>query len=318
MHKPLVTVLMPARNTGLYIREAIESVLAQSFTDFELLIINDGSTDNTAAIIAGFSDPRIRLLQQPPQGIATALNWGLATAKGELIARFDADDICFPGRLAAQVEFLQSNPEYVITGSDAVYITEEGEHLFNFHCIGHSHEEIIRQIKVYCPFIHSAVMYRKDAVILAGGYSPYAHQFEDYLLWTRLQTAGKYYNIQEPLLKVRFNSQSVTIDEKWRSRRFRQLKREIIRSGDIAEKQGEVLKAELQRQDHPKLKAGAYEALCGKKFLLDSHQPVKARQHLRKAINLFPFRADNYALYMLSFFPSGIIRWLHHQSPNKI
>ena len=318
MNRPLVTVLMPARNTARYIGEAIASVLKQSFTDFELLIINDGSTDNTVEIIAGFNDPRIRVFYQPPAGIAAALNKGLQLAKGELVARFDSDDICFPQRLEKQAAFLKSNPGYVLTGSDAEYITETGEHLFNFKCTGHTHEEIMQQLEVYCPFIHSSVMYRRMPVVSAGGYSPHAHQFEDYLLWVRLQHAGKYHNIPEPLLQVRFNTQSVTIDEKWRSRKFRRTKKEIIRHGFITEPEGKILKAELMKQDHPRIKAGAYEALCGKKFLLDNYKPAMARHHLGRAIRLFPLRADNYALYMLSFCPSRLLRWLHKQSPNKI
>src|ERR1700754_2088364 len=93
---PKITVLMPAYNAGKYIGEAIESVLEQTFTDFELLIVNDGSTDNTAAIIQSFTDPRIVLIQQPNLGVAAALNNGLKHARAEYIARFDADDICYP------------------------------------------------------------------------------------------------------------------------------------------------------------------------------------------------------------------------------
>src|ERR1700761_7286076 len=98
-NKPQITVLMPAYNAGKYIAEAIASVLGQTFGDFELLIVNDGSTDDTLDIINSFDDKRIRVISQPNQGVAAALNTGLKHAKAEYIARFDADDICLPQRL---------------------------------------------------------------------------------------------------------------------------------------------------------------------------------------------------------------------------
>jgi glycosyltransferase involved in cell wall biosynthesis len=314
MAKVKVTVLMPAFNASEYIAEAIDSVLTQTFTGFELLIIDDGSTDNTVSIIQQFSDSRIRLLLQPRLGIGIALNLGLLNANGYYIARFDADDICFPERLQKQVSFLDSNPGYVLTGCDAEYIAESGEHLFNFHCIGHTHDEIKKQLHVYCPFIHSSVMCRKEAVLEAGSYPIDAHNFEDYLLWIKLTKYGSYHNLPEQLIKVRFNPNSATIDEKWRGRRFRQLKKNIIHRGAVTKEEGDELLAIIKNQDVQKIKEGAYYALCGKKFLVDNHQPAKARTHIAKAIYHYPFRLDNYALYMLSFFPQPFIHWLHRKT----
>jgi glycosyltransferase involved in cell wall biosynthesis len=318
MSIPMVTVLMPAFNAEKYIREAIESVLVQTFSDFELLIVNDGSTDNTGKIIRDFNDTRISCIEQPNAGIAHALNIGLARARGKYIARFDADDICFPQRLEKQVRFLEEHPDYVLTGSDAEYLLENGEHLFNFSCIAHSHAEIMQKLYFYCPFIHSAVMYRKEAVAKAGGYPVHAHNFEDYLLWTQIVNYGKLYNLPERLIQVRFNPGSVTIDEKWRGPHFRELRRSIIRSGSVTEKEGAALLAIIKKQDIRKFKEGAYHALCAKKFLTDNYQPARSRGHVSKAIRLNPFRWDNYALYLVSFFPAGFIRWLHHKSPNKL
>lgn len=316
MRKPKVTVLMPAFNAAEYIAEAIASVLRQSFTDFELLIINDGSTDNTLSVIQQFTDPRIRLLEQEKKGIGIALNNGLSAANGGYIARFDADDICFPQRLEQQVEFLDTHPAYVLAGCDTEYIDEAGEHLFNFTCAGHTHDEIMRQLYLECPFIHSGVMYRKDEVLKAGGYPVHAHNFEDHLLWIQLADRGQYYNIPERLIKVRFNPRSATIDERWRGRRFAQLKKNIIRQGFATPKEGDELLGIIKGQDVKKIKEGSYYALCGKKFLLNNHQPPKARQYLAKAIHYYPLRFDNYALYMLSFFPQSIIHWLHKKLDN--
>src|SRR5690242_1980969 len=278
-----VTVLMPAYNAGKYIAEAIESVLQQTFTDFKLLIIDDGSTDNTEEIIRSFSDKRIHLIHQSHHGIAAALNKGLSKAASEYIARFDADDICFPERLMQQVAFLDEHPEVIIIGSDAEYISEDGEHLFHFKSIGHSHQQIIQKIHSYCPFIHSSVMYRKEAIIKAGGYSIHAHSFEDYLLWIQLLKFGKFANLPQQLIKVRFNPASVTIDERWRGRFFRKMKRDIISKGTITENEGSHLLNIIKSQDFQNIKEGAYYALCGKKILLDNHQPKKARSLFTKA-----------------------------------
>src|ERR1700761_448098 len=121
-HQPHISVLMPAYNAEKYIGTAINSLLKQTFSSFELVIINDGSTDNTINIINAFNDKRIKLVDQQNKGIAAALNHGLKIARAPYIARFDADDICMPERLEVQYNFLSMNPDYVIVGSDADYI----------------------------------------------------------------------------------------------------------------------------------------------------------------------------------------------------
>jgi len=311
-HTAKVTVLMPAFNAGNYIGEAIDSILKQSYTDFELLIVNDGSTDNTAQIVSSFTDTRIIVINhQANYGIAAALNTGLSKAKANYIARFDADDICFPERLQKQVSFLDNYPDYVLAGCDAEYISESGEHLFHFKCIGHTNEQITQKIYFHCPIIHSSVMYRRDAVIKAGGYSLYAHNFEDYFLWIQLKQYGKFHNLPQQLMKVRFNPSSTTINEKWRGRLFREMKRDIIKRGTITKEEGDILLTIIKSQDVQKIKEGAYYALCGKKFLVNNHQPKKARLLLSKAIRIHPHRWDNYALYMLSYFPGTFINWLY-------
>ena len=310
---PRVTVLMPAYNAGKYIEAAVESALDQTFADFELLIVDDGSSDDTVSVIQGFADDRIRLIRQEQGGVSAALNTGLQHARGEYICRFDADDVCFPHRVARQVEFLDANPDYLLVGSDAEYISEDGEHLFNFRCAGHTHEEILDKLYRFCPFIHSAVMYRKYAVLQAGGYSLLAHNFEDYLLWVRLVAVGRYHNLEEALIRVRINPASATIDEKWRGRRFNHLKQQIIRRGSITEKESAELLSIIKKQETRKIKEGAYHALCGKKFLQENYRPARARWHVRRAIYAHPLRLDNYAILAVSFLPPGFIRWLTHK-----
>jgi glycosyltransferase involved in cell wall biosynthesis len=308
---------MPAYNAGKYIAEAIRSVLAQDFSDFELLIVDDGSSDDTREVIGRFSDQRIRLFGQENKGISAALNAGLSAARGLYIARFDADDICLPQRLSRQAAFLDANPDYILVGGEAEYVSEDGQHLFHFRCIAYSYPEVMSRIVHACPFIHSAVMYRKKEVLAAGAYSLYAHNFEDYFLWIQLVRMGKCCNLPEMLIKVRINPDSVTIDEKWRGRYFRRLKRSIIRRGVITPGEGNRLLAIIRDQNNKKMKEGSYHALCGKKYLADNYQPVKARWHVTRAIHIHPFRLDNYGILVASFLPSAWIKWLHRRSPGK-
>jgi glycosyltransferase involved in cell wall biosynthesis len=318
MHEIKVTVLMPAYNAEKYISAAIQSVLDQSFTDFEFLIVNDGSTDNTENIIRSFEDDRIILMSQKNGGVSNALNAGLQKARGKYIARFDSDDICYTERLAEQVVFMEANSEYILIGSDVDYITDEGEFIYHHHCLAYTNEELSGKIYFYCPFIHSAVMYKKQEVLQAGGYNTLAHTFEDYFLWIQMVSKGKVANLPKSLIKVRLNPGSVTMDEKWRGSRFRKLKRTIIKRGSVMVTEAETLLTIIKQQDIQQMKQGAYYALCAKKFLTDNYQPVKARKYAVNAIRAYPFRWDTYVLLLASYLPEKCIQWLHRQSPNRL
>lgn len=308
---PKITVLMPAYNAGKYIGDAIASVLSQTFTDFELLIINDGSTDDTIDVINSFDDPRIVLIYQENKGIAQALNNGLKYARAPFIARFDADDICYPQRLQQQYDFMLANPEYSVIGSAADYIDMDGVFLFTHKPPAFSNDEIQLLKYSVCPFIHSCVFYKKEMVISKGGYNEHAYTFEDHFLWVNILKDQKAYNLPQPLIKVRLNPESITIDEKWRSRKFRDIKYTTLKKRSITQTEG-VLLAEIgEKQISTKIKHGAYYALCGKKLLLNNFQPRLARVHMARAISLSPLRLDNYLLYTVSYLPERIITWLH-------
>jgi len=138
------------------------------------------------------------------------------------------------------------------------------------------------------------------------------------MLWTAIAKAGKLCNLAEPLIKYRLNPTSVTIDEKWRGSRFRELKRKAIKRGSITQAEGDELLAIIKNQDIQHFKEGSYHALCGKKFLANNYQPKKARAHVKKAIGIRPMRLDNYLLYSVSYLPEKLISWLHKLSPNKL
>jgi glycosyltransferase involved in cell wall biosynthesis len=317
LNNPKVTVLMPAYNAGKYIGEAIASVLEQSFTDFELLIINDGSTDDTEKIIRSFHDPRIVLISQQNKGVSAALNLGLSHAHAPYIARFDADDVCLPNRLKVQYEFITAYPEYTIIGSAVDYMDADGHFIFTHHPEGHLNEEIQQLKYSICPFIHSSVFYKKEAVVNNGGYNEHAYTYEDHFLWVNILKNEKACNLSQALIKVRLNPESITIDEKWRTRKFRSIKYATLKSKNITEAEGNELYQIGGKQYSPKIKQGAYYALCGKKFLLNNYQPEKARVNMARAISLHPLRLDNYLIYTVSYLPERFITWLHNISQGK-
>ncbi len=302
----LITVLLPAYNTGKYLREAVDSVLAQTYTNFELLIINDGSTDDTDEILKSYTDPRINTITQQNKGLITTLNEGVIAAKGDIIARMDADDICMPDRLEKQIDFLNRNEEYVLVGSEGNIMDKDGKYLMPLIPVGHSHEEILAKIDVKVPFIHPSVMFRKAAVIKAGLYPKNALDFEDHLLWKNLLAVGKVCNLPEKLMKVRFNPESVTIDERWRGQEFIDIRRRSIVNGYVTETDAAKLKELIGTQNLAAYKQASYYAMIGKKYLWDIPDANLARHNLQLAIKHYPGNAMSYILYIFSFLPAAI------------
>ena len=308
---PPVTILMPTYNAGTYIREAIDSILNQSFTDFEFLIINDGSKDDTLSIIASYNDPRIILVNRENRGVIDSLNEGLKLAKGDIIARMDADDVCLAGRLQKQVDFLEQNPGYVLVGSQAEVMDKEGNYLLDLEPVGYTNEEITAQINNKCPFIHPCVAFRKKAVMDVGGYPKNALTFEDHLLWKELLSVGKVCNLKEKLLQVRFNPESVTIDEKWRGLVFLKIRRRSVANGFVSDKDAQTLKNIISKQNFTSYKQASYYAMVGKKYLWNNVNKRLARQNFSKAIGLYPKNPALYLFWLSSYLPSALITKLY-------
>lgn len=207
---PVVTVLMPVHNGAAYLSEAVDSILQQSFRDFELLVVDDASTDDSVQIILAFRDQRIRLLRSPERlRICRALNWGLAEARGEYIARMDADDISHTARLATQVRFLERWPEIGMCGTWARRL-KPGKPM---QCYRRpSGFENIRAFALFDnPFIHASVMLRRRA--LEQNHLRYDETYvnaEDYDLWSRTFTCFPSDNLRRTLLDSREHNQSIT------------------------------------------------------------------------------------------------------------
>src|SRR5690349_3684785 len=169
---PAVTVLMPVYNAERFVTQTAESVLAQTFGDFEFLIINDGSTDRSPEILQDFAnrDPRIRLVSRPNTGYVVALNEGLEKARGEFVARIDADDLADPRRLELQVARMRTESNLVALGSNAWAMDEDGRMLGDYD-VPLTHEDIeAAHLKGSSSIHHPAVMFRPEAVKRVGGY----------------------------------------------------------------------------------------------------------------------------------------------------
>ncbi|MBD2519712.1 glycosyltransferase [Nostoc sp. FACHB-973] len=208
---PKITVLMPVYNGELYLREAIDSILAQTFQDFEFLIINDGSTDSTREIVCSYDDPRIRLIDNDYNlGLTRSLNKGLKLAEGEFVARQDADDISDPKRLAKQISFLETHPEVALVGTWYKDIDPQGKLIVkrNLPC---NSTQIRWEFLFYCPFVHSAVMFHKCTITEQIGLYNEAYSYaQDYNLWWRICRTLQVRNINQYLVKLRINPSSMT------------------------------------------------------------------------------------------------------------
>lgn len=204
---PKITVLMPVYNCELYIKEAVDSVLNQTYTDFEFLIIDDASTDKTVSIIKSYNDSRIQLIEKPiNSGYTISLNMGLELAKGKYIARMDGDDISFSERFAKQVAFLEMNPEVVLCG--AFYQVIGTDKVCN-HPL--THDEIKVKLITGCYIAHPTVMMRTSIFTMHSiEYNQNMEPAEDYDLWSRLVFLGKVANLGEVLLHYRLHSQQVS------------------------------------------------------------------------------------------------------------
>jgi hypothetical protein len=209
---PLVSVTMVVRNVERYLAEAIESVLAQTFRDFEFIVVDFGSTDRSKPIVSKYAaiDSRVRFHEIPHCGLAEARNAACAQARGKYIAIMDADDVCLPERLAWQVDFMEAHPEVGVLGGAVECIDAAGRALVTW---GNptTDREIQSALLEECPFRQPAVLMRRDAFLGVGGYrGPFAPA-EDYDLWLRIAERFQMANLEQLVLKYRIHTQQVSL-----------------------------------------------------------------------------------------------------------
>lgn len=210
---PLISVLMTVYNRQEFLKAALHSILDQTLRDFEFIIVDDGSTDGSTAILRDYAarEPRIRLLVKENQGLIQALNDGLDLARGEFIARMDSDDVARPNRFAKQIGYLQSHPEVVCLGSCSRYMDANGVPLFNRRMpLSHEQIDAFHLGGIGGWIQHPTAMIRRSAFDKVGRYDARYLYAEDYELWFRLARVGKLANLPDVLLNYRLHADAVS------------------------------------------------------------------------------------------------------------
>ena len=209
MINPFISVVLPVYNAEAYLQEAVTSILQQTYVHFELLLINDGSTDDSEKICLAFNDKRIVYIKNETNlGLITTLNKGITLAKGEYIARMDADDVALPNRFKEQLELFLKHPDALVVSSD--YYSLNGRKKTKIFNRNHSDEMKTTLLFATC-FCHPTVMIRNEFAKLNIWYDVSGKHVEDYKLWMDLSFHGKFYNVAKPLLLYRSHSQQVSV-----------------------------------------------------------------------------------------------------------
>ncbi|MGF1607965.1 MAG: glycosyltransferase family 2 protein [Kiloniellales bacterium] len=211
-----ISVTMAAYNTERFVAAAVESILAQTYRDFELIIVDDGSTDSTLSILRSYAarDSRVRVFSKPHGGISAARNYALEKARGEWIAVMDADDVCLPQRLERQLAFVEANPDVAVVSAYVYNIDDQDRIIAQYRSPLASREVVQRCIQknVLISFHHPAVLMRRDAVMAVGGYRSQFDAIEDCDLWNRIAELGHGLLVQpEFLVKYRIHGKSVSV-----------------------------------------------------------------------------------------------------------
>lgn len=209
MNSPLVSVVMPVYNGQDFLREAIDSILNQSYSNFEFIILNDGSKDESDDIIKSYSDSRINYHLHQNVGLGATLNIGLTLCKGKYIARQDQDDVSYVDRFKKQVDYLEQNSNVFLLGTRAKIIGEDiVEMRFHNHAIHPS--DLKFDLMFDNPFVHSSVMFRKAAIDKVGYYQSDRKLYEDFNLWSRFAEHGDVANLKEVLVDYRHHEKGIS------------------------------------------------------------------------------------------------------------
>jgi len=229
--KPKISVIMPVYNAEKYIGEAIESIRNQTFANFEFIIIYDLSFDNSLKIINNYSDSRIRIIENKKRiGLVKSLNKAVKCARGEYIARQDADDISLPDRLELQLEFLEKHPKVALIGTGIYVIDKNGDVTEKRIMHPNPKKSLLKGNR----FIHGSVMFRKAVIDEFGAYNELFKNSEDYELWLRLSQKYEINNLALPLYKLRAHSSSISAAKIEEQQMYAVIARKLV-MGEIKE-----------------------------------------------------------------------------------
>jgi glycosyltransferase involved in cell wall biosynthesis len=215
MSVPVVSIILPTYNRVNTLKLSVQSVLNQTFKDWELLVLDNGSTDGTEKLMLDYEkkDARIkyiRIEKSKTPGISEYLNLGIELSRGKYIARLDDDDVwCFNNKLKQQTEFFDTNPDYVLTGGGEVMVDKDNRVLYKFYK-REKDEDIRKRALISCPFEHTTIMFRRDAALKVGGYKNMKTN-EDWDFFLKLGQIGKFYNFKEYYTNYAQGSQNISM-----------------------------------------------------------------------------------------------------------
>ena len=276
MSIPNVSVVLPVYNPGKYLAPAIGSIIDQSYQDWELICVNDGSTDQSRELLDWFAgqDKRIRVYHQENAGVVPAANRGCELARADLICRMDADDISMPNRIEHQVEFMQHNPEYAAVGGSILEIDNDSEPL-GLQSLPSDHETIVaRLLRRETGLFNPACIMRTDAFRRIGGFRKKYQWIEDHDLWLRMSQVGRLGNTSELVLCYRLHPSSCT----WSMAQLRSdLMSELMREAH-AER---GIEGATREQKSPPVRSVAGPGKWARKAVRGGY-PKTALKHLRK------------------------------------
>ena len=207
---PKVSIIISVHNGGEFFKPSIQSLLSQTVNDFELLIMDDGSTDGSGNVALSFKDERIRLFRQEQTGLSKSMNRLIEYSRADLMARADADDVYMPDRIEKQIGIFDGHPDVGVVGTFYEKIDEQGRKS-GIEFLPTSHSEMLRYLRLEPPFAHPVTMIRKSALMKVGGYNEDMQFAQDYDLWTRLAAVAKFANIPEILFQYRTQSSSASM-----------------------------------------------------------------------------------------------------------
>ena len=310
MRAPKVSVIMSVYNGEKFLKEAVESILNQTFSDYEFIIINDGSTDHTPQVLASFDDPRLVIVNQDNRGLAISLNRGIRLAKGTYIARMDADDVSEPTRLERQVEVLDRNSDVVLVACWHKVIDEKGNVLAHRR-LPTDGRQLARLLMHDNPICHGSVLMRKEAVEAVGLYDENLRYAQDYDLWLRMLRKGYSFSIvPEFLYRYRISPESVA--KLYLQRRYAALikRGQKERYKTTASHSFKNLGTLFHRR-----KRSLYHYAIGT-LKLEDGQTKAAREELLKSVRIDPSNMRSWYRLTVSFLPvwirnpiSGAVRY---------
>jgi glycosyltransferase involved in cell wall biosynthesis len=298
-------VLLPVWNSEAFLEQAVESILGQTLSSFELIVIDDGSSDRSAAIAEGFPsrDDRVRTLRRRHEGLSATLNAGIAAARGEYIARMDADDISVPDRLQKQVAYLDAHPACIAVGT-WIEVVDEAARPLGLKTYVTTHAEISAALlRGISPIAHPTVVVRGDALRAAGGYDARCYPSEDLDLWFRLGESGALANLDEALLQHRRHKAAIGVRE-----------RETMKAMALAICNEARIRRGLRPRRGTPILGGTnadaqYHFECARTALIaGSH--LTAIRHAAATIAAEPDRLYGYAALFACIVPSPLLRLL--------